>query len=91
MKTKDEIISNYLETLKPTERECKICGDTFVGIRMVCSEACAWEMRARIEYNRSLRPLDYVSVPRKALIVSDFYGDEGKGKAVELLSAKEKK
>lgn len=91
MKTKNEIISDYLETLKPIERECKICGDTFVGIRMVCSEACAWEMRARVEYNRSLRPLDYVSVPRKALIVSDFHGDEGKGKVVELLSDKEKK
>lgn len=77
-------ISNYLETLKPTERECKICGDTFVGIRDVCSEACHWAMQARVAYNRSLRPLDYVSTPRKTLLVSELCGDEGK--AISILS-----
>jgi len=71
--TKNKIISDFLESTKPRERQCSICGDTYVGMKDICEKsACFWGMKARIEYNRSFRPHDYVSTARKAFLVEHF-------------------
>lgn len=73
MPDKDQIISDFLEATKPRERQCRICGETYVGMRDICEDpACYWAMQARIEYNRSLRPRDYVSTARKTFLVTDL-------------------
>ena len=42
-------------------------------MRDICEDpACYWAMKARVEYNRSLRPLDYVSTARKTFLVTDL-------------------
>lgn len=81
--TKNEILSDFLEATKPQERECSICGDKYTGMKVICGkQACFWGMRARVDYNRSLRPIDYVATVRKPLVwdVETLPSDESAGK-----------
>ena len=68
--TKNSIIDKYLVASAPIERECTICGTKYVGYRVICeSKRCFWGLQARIAENRSMRPRDYVSGPRRTFLV----------------------
>ena len=66
---KDEIINRYLKNSAPKERECTICGDEYVGMRIICEKlSCEVGLKARVAHNRAQRPVDYVSVGRKVFL-----------------------
>jgi len=68
---KDDMIARYLKDSGPNERECKICGDEYTGMRIICEKrSCEFELKARVAHNRAQRPVDYVSVGRKAFLVN---------------------
>jgi hypothetical protein len=61
---------------KPQKQECKVCGDEYIGLRIVCEKKeCFWALKSREAYNRSQRPIDYVPVPRRALIVDKEFDE----------------
>ena len=78
------IIDRFLEATRPRERECTICHNKFVGVRIICDDPrCELGLKIRAAENRSMRPLDYVSSARKTFLVSELptSGDGSSGES----------
>jgi hypothetical protein len=66
--TRDRIISEFIESSRPTERECRVCGKKYVGVSIICdSRKCFYDLKARADEERRLRPIDYQAITRPSL------------------------
>jgi len=72
---RDEIIQDFLEKTAPKERECKVCGETYTGMRMICGKhECEMTLQLRAVQGRAMRPIDYCgdNAPRGAIFFNDY-------------------
>lgn len=67
------LIARFLKESAAKDRECMICGQSYKGFRDICgARGCELEMMVRVEENRRMRPIDYVSTGRKTFLVEEL-------------------